>query len=199
MRLVTVSGLVILAATVACGGPQRASVRPVGGLVEVIQDERLGVDDVFEIRVLAEDGLAGQYRVGADGNIFFPFVGKLRVLGMTPSEAREIITQRLKEGYFRDPQVTLTVSQWNSRRILVMGQVNKPGPISYVLRMTIVDAIAAAGGFTPLASSNSVKLRREVNGQVKSETYRVADIGEGRQPNIVVLPGDILYVDERVF
>ncbi len=199
MRLVTLPFVAIWVMALGCGGPQRASVSPVGGIVELIQDERLDVDDMFEIRVLAEDGLAGQYRVGADGNIFFPFVGKLRVKGMTPAEVRELITQRLKDGYFRDPQVTLTVSQWNSRRILVMGQVNKPGPVNYVLRMTIVDAIAAAGGFTPLASSNSVKLRREVNGQVKSETYRVADIGEGRQPNIVVLPGDILYVDERVF
>jgi polysaccharide export outer membrane protein len=62
-----------------------------------------------------------------------------------------------------------------------------------------VDAIAGAGGFTPIAAKNSVTLRREVKGTVESRNCSVADISEGRAPNIVLRPGDILVVDERLF
>jgi polysaccharide export outer membrane protein len=65
--------------------------------------------------------------------------------------------------------------------------------------MTIVDAIASAGGFTGIAAKNSVNLRREVSGKVEIRTFPVADITEGRSPNVVVLPGDVLVVEERLF
>jgi polysaccharide export outer membrane protein len=65
--------------------------------------------------------------------------------------------------------------------------------------MTIVDAIANAGGFTGVASKNSVNLRREVGGKIETHIFPVADITEGRSPNVMVLPGDVLVVDERVF
>jgi polysaccharide export outer membrane protein len=65
--------------------------------------------------------------------------------------------------------------------------------------MTIVDAIASAGGFTGIASKNSVNLRRELAGKIETHIYPVADISEGRSPNVMVLPGDVLVVDERVF
>ena len=65
--------------------------------------------------------------------------------------------------------------------------------------MTIVDAIASAGGFTGIAAKNSVNLRREVAGKIETHIYPVADITEGRSQNVMVLPGDVLVIDERVF
>jgi protein involved in polysaccharide export with SLBB domain len=65
--------------------------------------------------------------------------------------------------------------------------------------MTIVDAISAAGGFSETAAKNSVHLRREQEGRVVTKSYRVADISEGRAPNVVILPGDVLVVEERLF
>jgi len=65
--------------------------------------------------------------------------------------------------------------------------------------MTIVDAIANAGGFTGIAAKNSVNLRREVAGKIETHILPVADITEGRSQNVMVLPGDVLVVDERVF
>jgi protein involved in polysaccharide export with SLBB domain len=62
-----------------------------------------------------------------------------------------------------------------------------------------MDAIAAAGGFTPVAAQNSVKLRRDVKGQPISNTFRVGDISEGRAPNVVLLPRDVIFIDERIF
>lgn len=165
----------------------------------VVFDERLGVDDVFEVRIVGEPDLSKPYRVGADGTIDFPFVGRLEVLGMRPGEVQQELTKRLKAGYLRDPQLSVMVTEWNSRKVNVLGQVSKPGPVPYFPRMTIVDAISAAGGFTELASKNSVHLRRERDGKVQNRNYRVADISEGRAPNVVILPGDVLVVQERMF
>ena len=81
----------------------------------------------------------------------------------------------------------------------MLGQVQKPGSVAYFPRMTIVDAIASAGGFTGIAAKNKVTLRRESQGKVQSHTYPVADISEGRHPNISLLPGDVLVVEERLF
>jgi protein involved in polysaccharide export with SLBB domain len=166
---------------------------------EVLPDETLGVDDVFDVRVIGEQDLSGSYRIAVDGTIDFPYIGRVEVAGMRPGEVQRAVTAKLKDGFMVAPQVSVMVKEWNSRKISVLGQVNKPGPISYYPKMTIMDAIAAAGGFTPVAAQNQVKLRREINGHAESATLRVGDISEGRSPNVVLLPRDVLFVDERLF
>lgn len=167
--------------------------------VELTPEERLGIDDVFEVRVFAEPDLSGTYRVAADGTVDYPFVGRIAVIGMRSGDVQELIATKLKDGYLKNPQVSLMVKEWNSRKVSVIGQVQKPGSVAYFPNMTIVDAIAAAGGFTGIASKNAVTLRREVKGTVESKTCHVADISEGRAPNVVLRPGDILVVEERLF
>jgi protein involved in polysaccharide export with SLBB domain len=199
-RLFIVATGVVLLASSGCAGRQRPSEptelapEPVVGY-----DERLGVDDVFVVRVVGELEISGEYRVGADGTIDYPYIGRVQVLGMRPSEVQEELTRKLKSGYFRNPQLAVVVLTWNSRKVSVLGQVARPGPLTYFPRMTIVDAIAGAGGFTPSAAKNSVRLRRELNGKVDTRNYRVSDISEGRSPNVIMLPGDLLVVDERMF
>jgi polysaccharide export outer membrane protein len=112
---------------------------------------------------------------------------------------QKLIAKELRAGYLVAPQVMVMVKEWNSRKIAVLGQVNKPGSVLYFPKMTIMDAIAAAGGFTPVAAQNSVKLRRDVNGRTQSATCRVSDISEGRAPNVVLMPRDVLFVEERIF
>jgi polysaccharide export outer membrane protein len=106
---------------------------------------------------------------------------------------------RLKDRYLKDPQIVVTIKDRNSQKVAVLGQVARPGQVPYYPNMTIVDAIASAGGFTGIAAKNSVNLRREVGGQIQTHILPVADISEGRSPNVMVLPGDVLVVDERVF
>lgn len=191
--------LLLSAATILGCAHQRqvaASVEP----FEVASfDETLGVDDVFDVRVVGEAEISGPYRVAADGSIDFPFVGRVQVLGLRPGEVQRLLSEKLRDGYYRNPQLTVMVKEWNSRKIAVLGQVQKPGPILYFPHMTIVDAIAAAGGFTEVAAKNSVTVRREANGKVQTRNYRVADISEGRSPNVGILPGDVLVVEERLF
>ena len=176
--------------------------KPPAGSVLAVQlapEERLGIDDVFEVRVLSEPDLSGAYRVAADGTVDYPFAGRISVVGLRSGEVQELIAGKLRDGYLRKPQVSVMVKEWNSRKVSVIGQVQKPGPVVYFPNMTVVDAIAGAGGFTPIASKNSVTLRREVKGTVESRNCPVADISEGREPNIVLRPGDILVVEERLF
>jgi protein involved in polysaccharide export with SLBB domain len=183
---------------VSCASHSREGVRSVNTL-DVMADETLGQGDVFEVKVVGEPDLTGAYSIGLDGTVDIPFAGRLKIVGLRPGEVQRLITAKLEDGYIRHPQVSVMVKEWNSRKISVLGQVQKPGPVPYFPRMTIVDAIAAAGGFTPIAAQNSVRLRREVKGRVESRTFRVADISEGRSQNIVIAPGDVLVVDERMF
>jgi protein involved in polysaccharide export with SLBB domain len=185
-------------AAAACAGRNQ----PPSGSVQAVQmlpEERLGIDDVFEVRVFAEPDLSGTYRVSADGTIDYPLVGRISVAGLRSGDIQELVTTKLKDGYVKNPQVSLMVKEWNSRKVSVIGQVQKPGPLAYFPNMTIVDAIAAAGGFTGIASKNAVTLRREIKGSVESHSYPVADISEGRAANVLLRPGDILVVEERLF
>jgi protein involved in polysaccharide export with SLBB domain len=162
-------------------------------------EDRVGVDDVFEVRVFGEQELSGIYRISAEGTIDFPLAGRLKVAGMRCEEIQETIVSKLKGGYLKDPQVSVMIKTWNSRKVTVLGQVQKPGSVDYFPNMTLVDAIALAGGFTPIAEKNAVNLRREVSGKVETMVYRLADISEGRSPNVIILPGDVVVVEERLF
>jgi protein involved in polysaccharide export with SLBB domain len=165
----------------------------------VFPEDRLGVDDVFEVRVFGEAELSGTYRVSADGTIDFPLAGRLKVAGLRSEEIQEIIVQKLQSGYLQNPQVSVMIKNWNSRKVNVLGQVQKPGSVDYFPGMTILDAIASAGGFTAIAEKNTVKLRREVGGKVENQIYPVSDISEGRSPNVTLLPGDVMVIEERLF
>ena len=190
--------VVVLLALASCyGAPHKAS--NVGTEAAPPAADRIGVDDVFDVRVYAEPELTGSYRVATDGTIDYPLVGRLSVSGLHTGEIQQLIVKKLTEGYLRNPQVTVTVKERNSQKISVFGQVVKPGQVGYYPNMTIVDAIASAGGFTGIAAKNSVNLRREAGGKVETHVYPVADITEGRSQNVRILPGDVLVVDERVF
>ena len=162
-------------------------------------DDRLGVDDAFSVRVYGEPEMSGDYRVGTDGTIDFPLAGRIVVKGLGIGEIQQEIVDHLKGRYLLNPQVTVMVKEWNSRKVSVLGQVSRPGAVPYFPNMTIVDAIASAGGFTGVAAKNAVNLRREVTGKVETRTFPVADITEGRSPNVTILPGDVLVVQERLF
>jgi protein involved in polysaccharide export with SLBB domain len=190
-------GLALLVMIVGCWHPApRVSEIP---LSTANHEDRLGVDDVFEVRVYGESDLSGTYRVSADGTIDFPLAGRISVTGRGSGEVQQEIVRRLKAGYLKNPQVTLMVKEWNSRKISVLGQVQKPGAVAYFPNMTIVEAIASAGGFSSIAAKNNVNLRRDTGGKVEIRVVPVADIAEGRSPNVSVLPGDVLVVDERIF
>jgi polysaccharide export outer membrane protein len=196
-------GALVCAGSLLAAGCGHAPSQQKTGLVQEVvlsPDEQLGVDDVFEVRVAGQEELSGLFRVAGDGTVDFPYIGRLQVVGVRSSDVqREIETKLSTGGFLVSPQVTVMVREWNSRKVSVLGQVNKPGSVAYFPRMTIVDAIAAAGGFTGIAAKNDVTLRREVTGRLERKSYRVADISEGHAGNVYLLPGDVLVIDERMF
>jgi polysaccharide export outer membrane protein len=191
--------LTVLSGLLGCGQQLPKTSAPPAAVEDMLADDQVGVDDTFEVRVYGEPDLSGIYRVATDGTIDFPLAGRVPVAGLRIGDIQERLAARLKEGYLKSPQVTALMKEWNSRKVSVLGQVQKPGPVAYHPHMTIVDAIALAGGFTGIAAKNAVSLRREVGGNVQSHIYRVADITEGRSNNVLVLPGDVLVVEERLF
>jgi polysaccharide export outer membrane protein len=185
-----------IVAALGCAGTPRHA----GNVSDVsVPEDRIGIDDTFDVRVYGETELTGTFRVATDGTVDYPLAGRIMVAGLRTGEIQRLLVDKLKDKYLKDPQVVVTVKERNSQKISVLGQVTKPGQVSYYPNMTIVDAIASAGGFTGIAAKNSVNLRRETRGQIQTRVYPVADISEGRSPNVMVLPGDVLVVDERVF
>lgn len=165
------------------------------------EDNTLGVADVFAVRVFGEQDMSQEYRIAPDGTIDFPYIGRMRVQGMEPSEIADSIRNALRDGeILRNPQVSVFVRELNSRRVSVLGQVQRPGTFPFEANMTIVQAITAAGGFTPLANQEIVRLTRTVReGGRRSYTIPVNLVAEGRVANVNLAPGDVIFVPERPF
>ena len=160
----------------------------------------LGPGDVFEVRVFQEADVSGIHRVGPDGTIEFPLCGKVTVGGLTAAAAAEAIAGCLRSGHFyKNPQVSVFLKELNSRKVFVFGEVQKPGTFPHEDGMSVVQALALAGGFSKLASKNACTVTRLVAGAETRIKVPVDDIVAGRAPGFTLLPGDILYVPESLF
>jgi protein involved in polysaccharide export with SLBB domain len=197
-----VSLAAVLLVLVACGGPPpetRAlppALPPTPDRTALLQGALLGVGDVVEVRVYEEKELSGLFRVAADGSFQYPLVGRVPALGMTPGALSEHLTERLKQGFLRSPQVTVFVKESNSKKIFVLGEVQKPGTFPFENSMTVVQAITLAGGFKDLADKNRTVVTRVVDGTEKKFVVPVEAIGLGREQNVLLQPGDIVFVPE---
>jgi len=173
-----------------------APTLPDGGAPEA---NVLGRGDVVEVKVFQEPDFSGVYRVGSAGTLDFPFCKNLPVLGLTPEEVGAKLTVCLAPRVLRNPQITVSTREYNSKKIFVVGEVNKPGTFPYEDNMTIVQAVTLAGGFTKVAAKNSMTVTRMVEGQETRFKVLADDIAQGKAPNMALLPGDIIYVPESFF
>ena len=165
-----------------------------------VSDElALGPGDTFEVRVYGEPDLSGPYRVGPDGTVDYPLIGQVHVDGLDAHRLSAELTKRLGDGYLRRPQVSVTIKDQSSKKILVIGHVSEPGTFAFVPNMTILEAIAGAGGFTPIAWKDRVTISRVHDGQKFAIEVPVAKILEGKARNVPLRPGDSIYVPERPF
>lgn len=164
-----------------------------------LDDTSLGPGDVFDVRVYDENQLSGTYRVSAEGAISFPLIGAVRVVGLTPAAASKEIEGKLSQGYLRSPQVSIFVKEYNSKKVSVLGQVAKPGTFTYTDGMTVVEAVVLAGGFTPIAAKNDTVVTRTDKGNKLRINAPVESISEGKERNLCIRPGDIVFVPERIF
>jgi protein involved in polysaccharide export with SLBB domain len=159
-------------------------------------DFRLGVGDELKVSVWRHESLDSDYIVPPSGWLFFPLVGKLHVIGLTPFEIRDRIKDHLNK-YYTDPQVVVEVTSYRSRRIYVLGAVNNPGVVYFGTPLSAVEAVSYAGGFTNDAKESGIVLAR-CGAQQEREIYKlnmksfISKAEGGMDP--LLESGDILYV-----
>jgi polysaccharide export outer membrane protein len=198
------SPLLLLAACAAgflgCAG-RRASLDALPAAVAVppLGASTLGPGDVFEVRVFQEPELTGVFQVGPQGDIMFPLCKTVPVAGLTANGVAEKLRDCLSAGFMRNPQVSVLVKEYNSKKVFVFGEVQKPGTFPFEDGMSVVQAVTLAGGFTRSASQNSTSVTRRVDGQEVKVKVNVQDIALGKAPNFTLEPGDIVYVPESLF
>lgn len=193
--------IAVTALFLSCGSAQTFSQQdPSTAAIDPSPDATLGPGDVFEVRVYGEKDLSSTFRVSSDGTVDYPLLGTLKVAGMTPTEVAKAVERGLaQEQFIKNPQVTILISQYNSKKISIFGQVAKPGNFPYQDRMNIIEAISIAGGFNAVAKKNDTLVIRIVDGVKKRFLVPVEEIAQGRAANFILLPGDIVFVPERIF
>lgn len=159
----------------------------------------LGPGDKFSLRVHDEEGLSGDFTVSGDGTINYPYVGRIDVNGMTCGQIERAVTEGLADGYLLNPSVSCAIVEYNSKKVFVFGEVKKPGSYPFRSNLTMVDALALAGGVTARANANRTKLTRTVQGADVQVQVPMQEVVEGRRSNVKLLPGDIIFVPESAF
>lgn len=144
--------------------------------------------DRIRVTVFEQEGLTNTYSVDQAGYIAFPLVGAVAARGQSAAQLEGAIAAKLRNGYLRDPDVSVEIDRY--RPIFVMGEVGASGQYSYVPGMTVQKAIAVAGGFSPRGNQSTVDITRTVNGKVMTGRVHTSD---------PLLPGDTIYVRERLF
>lgn len=183
-------------ALAACGPPPPTELPPMPDLSALQSASLLGAGDVIEVRVYQEKELSGLYRLGADGRFDFPLVGEIEAAGQSPGALADVLVRRLRDGYLRDPQVSVFVKEQNSKKVFVLGEVHKPGTFTYQEQMSVVQAVTLAGGLKALAARDRLVLTRVVEGVERQYVVPFDRISNGQAPNVLLQPGDIVFVPE---
>lgn len=157
---------------------------------------RLKPGDIVAVSVWQEPGLEQLVLVRPDGGISFPLAGDLNAAGLTIGELSAELKRKLKK-YISDPVVTVTLQEIPGNRIYIIGRVNKPGDFPLVTRgITVMQALAMAGGLTPFADERKIKILRTVDGKERSIPFDYKEIRKGKalEQNISLQAGDVIVV-----
>lgn len=144
--------------------------------------------DKLRITVFGQEGLNNTYQVDAAGNITISLIGPVQARGLTTMQLSAALVQRFKQGYIREPHVSVEIDTY--RPFFILGEVTAPGQYAYVANMTVETAVAIAGGYSPRAQKTGAQLTRNFNGQMMRSSV---------PPNYQVRPGDTITIGERWF
>lgn len=194
----TICIFVALGILVGCGGKPQPPIAPTDDSSIVLPERpvyKIAVGDILGIRFFYYPNYDIDVTVRPDGMVTIPLVGETQAEGLTPSELERVIRSKYAE-VLVEPEVSVIVRQFAEQRIFVFGEVRIPGAIAYSGAMTIIDAIAYAGGHLPSADLSSVILmRRQPNGKYAGHRVDVQTMLRGKNPELVyLLPKDIVYV-----
>jgi polysaccharide export outer membrane protein len=195
-------GLVAAMAVVAAGAAGMTAARaqvsdstprggqsPPGATIDRSSDYKLGGGDRMRIIVYGQPNLTGEYALDGGGVLSFPLIGQVQAMGMTPNQLERALVARLHPDYLRNPSVSVEVM--TRRPFYIVGEVRNPGSYPYVAGMTVINAIALAGGFTYRARESSFYIKRT---DKAGQTGRI-----DANQETPVQPGDVIMVRERYF
>jgi|TARA_B110000116_G_scaffold246842_1_gene238862 protein involved in polysaccharide export with SLBB domain len=153
-----------------------------------LSDYRLGSGDRIKLQVYGEEEMTVETLLSDAGTISYPFLGELRILGMTVGQLESKVISGLKPDYFVEPQVTVTILEY--RQFFINGEVEKPGGYAFQPGLSIRKAVSLAGGFTERASKKLVMVISDGDGDKEEREEKL---------NSPVAPGDIITVEQSFF
>jgi len=156
---------------------------------------KIGPQDVLKIDVWREDQLTRTVPVRPDGKITLPLLNDVKAAGLTPMELAGVIRDELKN-FVNEPQVSVSVTEINSRRIYVTGEVVRAGAYPLLPQMTALQALSSSGGFNQFARIKSIHIFRMVNGKKVTIPFNYKEAINGKNPaqDIELQPGDVIVV-----
>ena len=171
-----------------------ASAKPAEPMPATSPSYVIGADDTIFVSVWKEPDLTNTLPVRADGMISMPLLNDVQAAGLTPMQLSASITEKLKK-FISDPHVTVVVTQMNSQRVYVTGEVSHSGPMNLLPGMTVLQALAGAG-FTQFANTKGIYVLRNENGTQKRYpvNYKKLIKGQAEEENIILKPGDTIVV-----
>ncbi len=155
----------------------------------------IGVGDMLQVSVWKNEDLQAEVPVRPDGRISVPLVGEVQVAGLTPLEVQSLLTERYTS-FVTAPSVSVLVTQVNSRKVFILGQVKEPGAFDILQPTNVMQALAMAGGLTEFARTKGIVVLRKINGVDKRWQVNLDAIASGKRPddNLVLEPGDTIIV-----
>jgi len=173
----------------------QSPVKTASPAVATEEEYRIGAQDVLRIDVWKELELTRTVPVRPDGKISLPLLNDVQAAGLTATQLAAVITEGLKK-FINAPQVTVTVSEINSRRVYVTGEVAHAGAFPLLPNMTVLQALSSSGGFSQFAKTKNIYVLRTEDGkQVKHPfNYKEVLAGRNQEQNIILLPGDVIVV-----
>jgi polysaccharide biosynthesis/export protein len=158
-------------------------------------DYVIGAQDVLDVSVWKEPDFTRTIPVRLDGKISLPLLNDVQAAGLTPSQLAAEVTWSLMK-FVTSPQVTVIVTQINSKRIYLLGEVARAGAYTMLPNMTVLQALSNAGGFSQYANLKKIYVLREENGKQQKLPFNYKDVISGKRPeqNIELKPGDTIVV-----
>lgn len=153
-----------------------------------VPEYRLGSGDKVRVTTFGEESLSGEFFVGGSGKVAIPLLGELSALGLTAREFQAVVETALKDGYLKEPRVSIEILSY--RPFYILGEVNTPGTYPYTTDLNVMNAVATAGGFTYRANKKRVFIKRQDSD--KEEEFNL-------DPTTMVAPGDTIRIGERFF
>ncbi|OQW33585.1 MAG: sugar transporter [Nitrospira sp. SG-bin1] len=191
-----IGGLLVVAAAVLVNSIALAGDAITPGVVSMADPEyRLGPEDILLVSVWKDEQLTREVVVRPDGMFSFPLIGDIQAEDRTVEEIRGDIVKRLTK-YIPNPNVSVAVTKVISYKVYVVGRVNKPGEYLIGHYTDVLQALSLAGGLTPFAAENDIKVMRRVRGAQRAIPFRYGDVRKGRdlEQNILLQRGDIVMV-----